>query len=42
MEVFRKNEYSYTVWIGNVSYDLTGEWDAKAVAEFIKELTKEE
>ena len=36
MEVFRKSEYGYTVWIGNASYELTGEWDVEAVVRFIK------
>lgn len=41
MEVFRKSEYTYTIWVGNVSYDLTGEWDVEAVARFIKKMEEE-
>ena len=42
MDIYRKNEYEYVLFIGFDRYELTGEWSAKAVAEFIKELTKEE
>lgn len=42
VEVFRKNEYGYTVWFGNVSYDLTGEWSVESVTRFIKEYEKED
>ena len=41
MEIYRKNEYEYTVNIGFMHYDLTGEWTPKAVAQFIKEMEAE-
>lgn len=41
MEIFRKDEYCYTIWVGNTSYELTGEWDVEAVARFIKKMEEE-
>lgn len=41
-EVFRKSEYGYTVWFGNVCYELSGEWNVEAVTRFIKEYETEE
>lgn len=42
MEVFRKSQYTYVVWIAGASYDLSGEWDEVSVAKFIKEMEREE